>query len=112
VFQQEYAAALRLADRVLLADVHRKEQLTATERLSPEHLVHTLRDAGTPAWFYPETDMIIAHLCREAQPTDVVLVMSNGGFENIHQRLLDSLATRTPAPGLAVTSAIMHHHAR
>jgi len=30
-------------------------------------------------------------LCREAQPADVILIMSNGGFENIHQRLLTAL---------------------
>jgi UDP-N-acetylmuramate: L-alanyl-gamma-D-glutamyl-meso-diaminopimelate ligase len=36
----------------------------------------------------------MAHICREAQPTDVLLIMSNGGFNNIHQRVLTALAQR------------------
>lgn len=94
VFQQEYADALALADRVLLADVFRKDQLDPTARLSPETIVAALQHQGVAAWFYPTTEAIIAHLCSEAQPTDVVLVMSNGGFDNIHPRLLTALAAR------------------
>ena len=34
---------------------------------------------------------IIDAIAAEARPGDHVLVMSNGGFENIHQRLLEAL---------------------
>jgi UDP-N-acetylmuramate: L-alanyl-gamma-D-glutamyl-meso-diaminopimelate ligase len=94
IFQQEYAQALRLADRVLLADVFRKAQLPETDRLAPEALVQTLQQQGVAAWFYPTTEAIIAHLCREARQQDVIAIMSNGGFENIHQRLLTALEQR------------------
>jgi UDP-N-acetylmuramate: L-alanyl-gamma-D-glutamyl-meso-diaminopimelate ligase len=30
-------------------------------------------------------------VCDQARPGDVVLIMSNGGFDNIHERLLESL---------------------
>jgi UDP-N-acetylmuramate: L-alanyl-gamma-D-glutamyl-meso-diaminopimelate ligase len=63
-----------------------------------------LQQQGIPAWFYPTTEAIIAHICREAQPADVVLFMSNGGFDNIHQRLLTALAQRSDAPTSATTS--------
>jgi UDP-N-acetylmuramate: L-alanyl-gamma-D-glutamyl-meso-diaminopimelate ligase len=103
IFQQEYAAALQLADRVILADVYRKEQLGDTASLSPAAIVQKLQQQGIPAWFYPTTEAIMAHICREAQPADVILIMSNGGFDNIHQRLLTALeqraAARTDAPG-------------
>jgi UDP-N-acetylmuramate: L-alanyl-gamma-D-glutamyl-meso-diaminopimelate ligase len=40
-----------------------------------------------------------------ARPGDHVLVMSNGGFEDIHQRLLDALArdgsSASTAPSIA-----------
>jgi UDP-N-acetylmuramate: L-alanyl-gamma-D-glutamyl-meso-diaminopimelate ligase len=94
IFQQEYAAALELADRVILADVYHKEQLGDTACLSPAGIVQTLQQQGIPAWFYPTTEAIMAHICREAQPADVILIMSNGGFDNIHQRLLTALAQR------------------
>jgi UDP-N-acetylmuramate: L-alanyl-gamma-D-glutamyl-meso-diaminopimelate ligase len=94
VFQQDYVQALALADRIVLADVHRKDQLTEAERLSPERIVTDLRQQGAAAWFYETTDAIIAHLCREARAGDVILMMSNGGFDNIHQRVLTALQQR------------------
>lgn len=36
-------------------------------------------------------DAIIEHLCQHAKTGDVVVIMSNGGFAGIHQRLLDAL---------------------
>jgi UDP-N-acetylmuramate: L-alanyl-gamma-D-glutamyl-meso-diaminopimelate ligase len=106
IFQQDYSAALALADRVVIADVHRKGQLHVTERLSPEALVAALRARQTPAWFYPTTQAIIDHLCVEVQDQDVVLIMSNGGFDNIHQRLLDALTQRAAMTTPMVTPVI------
>ena len=37
------------------------------------------------------TDAIIEHICAHIQPNDAIIIMSNGGFENIHQRLLTAL---------------------
>ena len=104
IFQQEYAAALQLADRVILADVYRKEQLEDTACLSPATIVETLQQRGIPAWFYATTEAIIAHIYREAQPADVILIMSNGGFDNIHQRLLTALEQRAGATTSATST--------
>jgi UDP-N-acetylmuramate: L-alanyl-gamma-D-glutamyl-meso-diaminopimelate ligase len=105
IFQQDYTDALALADRVVIANVHRKGQLHAADRLSPEALVAALRARRIPAWFYPTTQAIIDHLCVESQHLDVVLIMSNGGFDDIHQRLLSALARRSMVPP-TVTPAI------
>ncbi len=102
IFQRDYAQALRLADYVLLADVYAKDQLSPAERLSPTVLVQGLQHHTKGAWFYASTDAIIAHLCREACPGDVILIMSNGGFENIHERLLAALAQRTAGTPLSL----------
>jgi len=40
---------------------------------------------------YQSTDEIISTLLSKASPGDHILIMSNGGFENIHQRILDAL---------------------
>ena len=40
---------------------------------------------------FSSTADIIDNICTNARAGDQVLIMSNGGFENIHQRLLDQL---------------------
>jgi UDP-N-acetylmuramate: L-alanyl-gamma-D-glutamyl-meso-diaminopimelate ligase len=42
----------------------------------------------------PAVEQIVAEVGADARPGDHVLVMSNGGFGGIHQRLLDALAAR------------------
>jgi UDP-N-acetylmuramate: L-alanyl-gamma-D-glutamyl-meso-diaminopimelate ligase len=94
VFQQDYVQALQGADCVILSDIHRKEALSPSERLSPEAIVEALRQHVAGAYFYSDTGGIIAQLCRDTRPGDVVVVMSNGGFDNVHERLLTALAQR------------------
>ena len=47
---------------------------------------------GPRAAVFDSVAAIVDQVAAEAGPGDHVLVMSNGGFENIHQRLLDALA--------------------
>jgi UDP-N-acetylmuramate: L-alanyl-gamma-D-glutamyl-meso-diaminopimelate ligase len=44
-----------------------------------------------------DLERLIGAICAEAQPGDQVLVMSNGGFGGIHDRLLAALAERSAA---------------
>jgi UDP-N-acetylmuramate: L-alanyl-gamma-D-glutamyl-meso-diaminopimelate ligase len=39
----------------------------------------------------PTVQEIVDLLSRQVQPGDHVLIMSNGAFENIHQRLIQQL---------------------
>jgi UDP-N-acetylmuramate: L-alanyl-gamma-D-glutamyl-meso-diaminopimelate ligase len=94
VFQQDYIRALQGADHVILSDIHRKEALPPSERLSPETIVEALREHMASADFHADTSEIIDQLCRDTRPGDVVIVMSNGGFDHIHERLLTALAQR------------------
>ena len=52
----------------------------------------TLRDLGARLHLNADTQTIVDEVTQMVAPGDQVLVMSNGGFEGIHQRLLDSLA--------------------
>ncbi len=47
---------------------------------------------GPKAAVFAEVQPIVEAVAAEAGPGDQVLVMSNGGFQGIHQRLLDALA--------------------
>jgi UDP-N-acetylmuramate: L-alanyl-gamma-D-glutamyl-meso-diaminopimelate ligase len=42
---------------------------------------------------YQDTGKIIDDLIADSRPGDNILIMSNGGFENLHKRLLSRLAT-------------------
>jgi UDP-N-acetylmuramate: L-alanyl-gamma-D-glutamyl-meso-diaminopimelate ligase len=92
IFQSELVEALERADLIVVAEVARLEQLPPEERLNPERLMQELRLAGRPAAYLPTVDAIIGHVVAEAKEGDVVCVFSNGGFGNIHERLLARLA--------------------
>lgn len=47
---------------------------------------------GARAKCYDDTGQMITAICGEASADDHILIMSNGAFDNIHQRLLRALA--------------------
>jgi len=91
IFQKDFARAFDAADETIIAAVFRSS-LPEVERLSGEALVDDMRQAGKRARHVKTVDEIVATVSREAVPGDLVVIMSNGGFDNIHQRLLASLA--------------------
>jgi UDP-N-acetylmuramate: L-alanyl-gamma-D-glutamyl-meso-diaminopimelate ligase len=93
VFQQDFARAFDGADEVVIAAVFRSS-LPDPERLSAEGLVADLRAAGKRARHIPAVDDIVATIAKEHRMGDLVVIMSNGGFGGIHQKLLDALAAR------------------
>jgi UDP-N-acetylmuramate: L-alanyl-gamma-D-glutamyl-meso-diaminopimelate ligase len=90
VFQSEFARAFAPADRILLPAVFRSS-LPDDQRLSAEQLVADLKAAGKDARYIPKVDDIVTTVGREANDGDLVVVMSNGGFDDIHQKLLTAL---------------------
>ena len=93
VFQSDFAKALARADHVVLPAVYRST-LPENERLSTEVLIADLKAAGVDARFIPETADIVRTVAEDARSGDLVIVMSNGGFDNIHQKLLSALEAR------------------
>lgn len=81
VHADQLAAALLQADRVLL---YATDDLMwdAREALAP---------MGAMAEVYEDIQQIVARVTTLVGPGDHVLVMSNGGFQGIHQRLLEAL---------------------
>ena len=53
--------------------------------------VGALAPLGAKASCHDDLDALVAAIAAEAKPGDQVLVMSNGGFGGIHQKLLDRL---------------------
>jgi UDP-N-acetylmuramate: L-alanyl-gamma-D-glutamyl-meso-diaminopimelate ligase len=91
VFQQQLPDALKLADGVFIAQVAKLEQIPEEERLDPERVVAAIAKAGRPAFYEQNADAIVDRIVPLLQPNDVVAVFSNGGFDNIHEKLLTRL---------------------
>lgn len=93
-FQDDYPAAFLKADRVVIAGVYHPEQIEPERRFSPEKLVADLRGKGVTARVIDAVDDIISTLSGELASGDIVLIMSNGSFGGIHERVLAALRER------------------
>ena len=90
-FQGDYARAFAAADQVVLAGLFHPERYTAETAMNPNELVDGWRAEGKEAWFIPDPDEIVRHLEPRLKGGEVVLIMSNGGFGGIHDKLLKAL---------------------
>jgi UDP-N-acetylmuramate: L-alanyl-gamma-D-glutamyl-meso-diaminopimelate ligase len=91
IFQDDFARAFGAATEVLIAPVFRST-LPEAERLSVPELIRELASRGQSARQAASLDEIIGAIVREHRPGDLVVLMSNGGFGGIHQKLLQALA--------------------
>jgi UDP-N-acetylmuramate: L-alanyl-gamma-D-glutamyl-meso-diaminopimelate ligase len=91
VFQTELVESFADADAVVIAQIARLELLNPSERLDPVQLMSDLKAAGKVAAYLPDADAIVEHVTKSAEGGDVICVFSNGGFGNIHTKLLERL---------------------
>ena len=91
VFQRVYPDAFDGADMICIRKPPLLKKIPDAERFSSEQLVADLNKKGLDARFFEDTDGIISFLAGGSRPGDVLLIMSNGGFDNIHERLLAAL---------------------
>ncbi len=95
-FQPAYEEALADADEVVMAGLFHPERYTKQTALDPHELVAAWQARGRRAAYIPAPDDIVADLAPRLAPGDVVLVMSNGGFGGIHEKLLKRLREAAP----------------
>ncbi|CAN2039710.1 UDP-N-acetylmuramate: L-alanyl-gamma-D-glutamyl-meso-diaminopimelate ligase [Candidatus Magnetomoraceae bacterium gMMP-15] len=88
IFQDVYPLAFDSADIMCIRKPPLLEKIPPDERFSSEKLVDDLKKQGKDAYYFENTEGIIDFVNTKAVSGDVVLVMSNGGFDNIHERLL------------------------
>ena len=94
VFQDALPQALALGDRVLLGRVHRAGQLADDQRLDPETVAAAVRGLGKDARVLSGSDSIADLLATESRHGDLLLVMSNGSFDGLCDKLLKKLTSR------------------
>ena len=103
VFQETLPKALALGDRVILGGVFRAQQLGDENRLDPESVAEGVRALGKDARVLPSAEVIAETVAAEARPGDLVLVMSNGSFDGLCEKLLKRLAASRTVPAEAHT---------
>ncbi len=95
LFQDDYVRALEGADRIAIAEVGDEPIYSATgevtECLSAKAVAKALRDRGRDAAAFAEIDDIVRWVVEGRQTGDTVLVMSNGAFGGIWEKLLAAL---------------------
>ena len=94
IFQNDYVSAFDRADILLVREPVPLADFPAEQLFSSKQLASDLKDRGIDALSFPDTDEILDHLQTMLVPGDVVAILSNGGFDNIHTRLLEMLGKR------------------
>ncbi|HXM90617.1 MAG TPA: UDP-N-acetylmuramate:L-alanyl-gamma-D-glutamyl-meso-diaminopimelate ligase, partial [Candidatus Dormibacteraeota bacterium] len=103
VFQETLPQALALADRVVLGGVFRSHQLGDDNRLDPETVAQSIRSLGKEARVFSSSDEIAGVLAAEAAPGDLLLVMSNGSFDGLCEKLIKKLGEEVRVPSEATS---------
>ncbi|HMQ02405.1 MAG TPA: UDP-N-acetylmuramate:L-alanyl-gamma-D-glutamyl-meso-diaminopimelate ligase [Pyrinomonadaceae bacterium] len=96
VFQEPYSKAFSFADYVIIADVYNTSKASELGKvLDVGELVKDIELQSKPAFSFPDADAIVEHLTSQVKEGDVVAIMSNGGFDGIHDKLLHTLSVRS-----------------
>ena len=97
VFQDTLPQALATGDRVLLGGVHNATQLGDETRLNPETVAEDVRKLGIDAKVFHGAEAIAEHLASHGKSGDLFLIMSNGSFDGLCQKLVDKLSSAVGA---------------
>lgn len=91
VFQKAYTEAFGDAAKVLLREPVPLDNIATSDHFSSAQLAEDLRANKAEAWSFKSSEDILYHLKKILEPGDIVAILSNGGFDNIHERLLEIL---------------------
>jgi UDP-N-acetylmuramate: L-alanyl-gamma-D-glutamyl-meso-diaminopimelate ligase len=98
IFQKDFEDSLSAADSVIVAGLFHPERYGEQTGASPEDMAANLKARGHEARYIASADAIVQHLAHELRPNDVVVIMSNGSFGGIHEKLIAALETGKDSP--------------
>ncbi|HET6568289.1 MAG TPA: UDP-N-acetylmuramate:L-alanyl-gamma-D-glutamyl-meso-diaminopimelate ligase [Rhodothermales bacterium] len=96
VFEAAYADSFEGASLVFLSAPPLRHNDRADDLLDPNNVVQKVRAHSHEAWSFQNADELLPRLLEHAREGDVVLIMSNGSFGGIHDKLLHALRERQP----------------
>ncbi|MGH7773545.1 MAG: UDP-N-acetylmuramate:L-alanyl-gamma-D-glutamyl-meso-diaminopimelate ligase [Candidatus Binatia bacterium] len=96
IFESEFSQALGSADRIVVAGLYQPEKIPEGDRLSPAKVVQEINGlcGNSRAVFIEKANEIPPYVTEEAKSGDVILVMSNGGFDGVQEKILRALETK------------------
>ena len=86
-FLPQFAEALSLADKVILADIYAARE-TDTLGISSEDIVKLLKEKGKEAWYLPTFDEIEKFVMEHCTQGDLLITMGAGDVVNVGENLL------------------------
>ncbi|HOD16183.1 MAG TPA: Mur ligase domain-containing protein [Spirochaetota bacterium] len=89
VFQDILPAAFRAADVILIKTPFEGSAVREGEKLDPDRLLRDIRAFNRDSHLFPETEDILEHIKMNLAPgkDNVIVIMSNGGFDGIYEKL-------------------------
>jgi len=94
IFQEQFADALAGADRVIVGAVYHKTKLPGQASLSTDRLSSALSCRGVSAEAIDSAAEIAARVAGQARDGDVIVIMSNGAFDGLRDKLINCMGLR------------------
>lgn len=93
IFQKDYAAAFLSAEKVHLMQAFDTSKIAQEDRFSVDELIQDLNRTKPEPWAQAHTNVesIVEQVHQESKAGDVIVIMSNGGFDGIYSKLLSAL---------------------
>jgi len=91
IFQSALPQAFAAADEVIIGAIHRADRLSLAERLDPDRVARDVTESGSRGRYIPSVEIIIQTIVGELRAGDVIVVMSNGKFDDLLPRFQAAL---------------------
>ena len=100
IFQKDLPIALGAAEVCILAPVADPHKVPEGERLNVQQVLDDIARMGRKAFLEPNVEAIVGRAMNMVEAGDTIVVFSNGGFDGIHQKLLEALALKETADAI------------
>ena len=94
LLQSELEDSLSQAEGVIISEVPNPEKVPDGELLDVESVIENLSSRGKEAFIGLSSDDIVNKLIPLTSSGDTIVVLSNGGFGGIHDKLLEALKVK------------------
>jgi UDP-N-acetylmuramate: L-alanyl-gamma-D-glutamyl-meso-diaminopimelate ligase len=91
IFQEAYANSFSDADMVLVKEPAFRATDPLDNRFDVQRLASDLRDRGLDAFWFRTSEALFDFLLNHLKPNDVILIMTNGHFDNLASKLVQVL---------------------
>ncbi|WP_136808457.1 UDP-N-acetylmuramate:L-alanyl-gamma-D-glutamyl-meso-diaminopimelate ligase [Desulfosediminicola flagellatus] len=95
IFQKDYVTAFDCSDVLCIREPVPLTNVAEDNQFSSAQLARDINETRErKAMAFNDTDAILSYLSTHLESGDIVAILSNGGFDNIHNRLIEILRNR------------------